>query len=175
MPAIAIGDHLYLIIGILRGVARQPDLLGSVIIPEGTARHDFGLGRHGAVVVETRTGGRRRHWVDVGAYPAVRAARLEPVEAVWTVGPEHKWPPVAGPTFTTLAGPANAPSLRVRTSLTMLSQPLMAVVQMAQSLAEVEATLAQLRLALLVSVRLLVADVFRPRTSYIAIAKPRAA
>lgn len=56
LPAIAIGDHLYLVVGILSGVARQPDLLGSVIIPEGTARSDFGLIGPGAVVVETRVG-----------------------------------------------------------------------------------------------------------------------
>ncbi|MGB3712963.1 MAG: ATP-binding cassette domain-containing protein [Candidatus Promineifilaceae bacterium] len=56
LPAIAIGDHLYLVIGILRAVARQPDLLASVIIPEGTARHDFGLAGPESVVVETRIG-----------------------------------------------------------------------------------------------------------------------
>ena len=56
LPAIAIGDHLYLVIGILRGVGRQPDLLGSVIIPEGTARRDFGLAGPGSVVVETQIG-----------------------------------------------------------------------------------------------------------------------
>ncbi|HLF27987.1 MAG TPA: ATP-binding cassette domain-containing protein [Anaerolineae bacterium] len=56
LPAIAIGDKLYLVIGILRGVARQPELLGSVIIPEGTALHDFGLAGPGAVIVETRIG-----------------------------------------------------------------------------------------------------------------------
>jgi macrolide transport system ATP-binding/permease protein len=56
LPAIAIGDHRYLVIGILRTVARQPDLLGSVIIPEGAARRDFGLAGPGAVMVETRIG-----------------------------------------------------------------------------------------------------------------------
>lgn len=56
LPAIAIGDHLYLVIGILRDVARQPDLLGAVIIPEGTARRDFGLTEPGSVIVETRIG-----------------------------------------------------------------------------------------------------------------------
>ena len=56
LPAIAIGDHLYLVIGILSSVGRQPDLLGSVIIPEGTARNDFGLTGPGAVVIETRIG-----------------------------------------------------------------------------------------------------------------------
>jgi len=56
LPAIAIGDHIYLVIGILRDVGRQPELLGSVIIPEGTARRDFGLLGPGSVVVETRIG-----------------------------------------------------------------------------------------------------------------------
>jgi macrolide transport system ATP-binding/permease protein len=55
-PAIAIGDYVYLVIGILKNVARQPDLLGSVIIPEGAARHDFGLVGPGKVIVETRIG-----------------------------------------------------------------------------------------------------------------------
>ena len=56
LPAIAIGDKLYLVVGILRGVSRQPDLLGSVIVPEGAARRDFGLAGPGSVVVETRIG-----------------------------------------------------------------------------------------------------------------------
>jgi ABC-type lipoprotein export system ATPase subunit/cell division protein FtsX len=56
LPAIFLGDHLYLVVGILRDVARKPELLGSVIIPEGTARHDFGLLGPGTVVVETQIG-----------------------------------------------------------------------------------------------------------------------
>ncbi|MDX1523977.1 MAG: ABC transporter permease, partial [Anaerolineae bacterium] len=56
LPAITIGDYVYLVIGILRDVARQPDLLGSVIIPEGTARRDFGLAGPESVMVETRIG-----------------------------------------------------------------------------------------------------------------------
>jgi macrolide transport system ATP-binding/permease protein len=56
LPAISIGDNLYLVIGILHDVSRQPDLLGSVIIPEGSARHDFGLARPGSVIVETQIG-----------------------------------------------------------------------------------------------------------------------
>ncbi len=56
LPAITIGDYRYLVIGILRGVSRQPALLGSVIIPEGTACHDFGLIGPGSVVIETRIG-----------------------------------------------------------------------------------------------------------------------
>jgi macrolide transport system ATP-binding/permease protein len=56
LPAVAIGDKIYLVIGILRKVARQPELLGSVIIPEGTARQDFGLAGPGTVIIETRIG-----------------------------------------------------------------------------------------------------------------------
>lgn len=57
LPAIAIGDYRYLVIGILDDVARQPDVLGAIIIPEGTARHDFNLTGPELVVVETEIGG----------------------------------------------------------------------------------------------------------------------
>jgi macrolide transport system ATP-binding/permease protein len=56
LPAVSIGDELYLVIGILRDVARQPELLGAVIIPGGTARRSFGLPGPGTVVVETQIG-----------------------------------------------------------------------------------------------------------------------
>jgi macrolide transport system ATP-binding/permease protein len=56
LPAIYIGDQLYLVVGILRDVARKPELLGSVIIPEGTAKRDFGLVGPGTVVIETKIG-----------------------------------------------------------------------------------------------------------------------
>jgi ABC-type antimicrobial peptide transport system permease subunit len=44
------------VIGILDGVARQPDLLGAVIIPEGTARDRYRLSAPSLVVVETQIG-----------------------------------------------------------------------------------------------------------------------
>ena len=56
LPAIRIGDDVYLVIDVIEGVARQPGLLGSVIIPEGTARRDFALATPEFVVVETRIG-----------------------------------------------------------------------------------------------------------------------
>jgi len=56
VPAIHVGDQVYLVVGILRDVARKPELLGSVIIPEGTARQYFGLLGPGNVIVETRIG-----------------------------------------------------------------------------------------------------------------------
>jgi len=56
LPAIYIGDQLYSVIGILREVARKPELLASVIIPEGTARRYYGLTGPGTVIVETKIG-----------------------------------------------------------------------------------------------------------------------
>src|SRR3954447_10625622 len=55
-PAIFIGDELYTVVGILRDVARKPELLSSVMIPEGTARREFGLAGPGTVVVEMKVG-----------------------------------------------------------------------------------------------------------------------
>jgi len=55
-PAIYIGDRLYVVLGIVSSVARQPSLLGSVLMPEGTARQDFGVTAPGSVQIETRIG-----------------------------------------------------------------------------------------------------------------------
>jgi ABC-type antimicrobial peptide transport system permease subunit len=55
-PAIFLGDRLYTVVGVLSGVARQASLLGSVVIPEGTAEADFGLAAPGSVQIETRIG-----------------------------------------------------------------------------------------------------------------------
>ena len=59
LAAIRIGDQIYTVIGILDSVARQPGLLGAVVIPEGTARNDFRLTSPDLVVVETRIGAAR--------------------------------------------------------------------------------------------------------------------
>lgn len=56
LPAIRIGDEVYLVVGILDGVARQPDLLGAVIIPEGTAADLYRLAAPELAVVETDIG-----------------------------------------------------------------------------------------------------------------------
>ncbi len=56
LPAISIGDAIYLVIGVLRDVLRKPDLLGAVIIPEGAARRDYALQGPGIIVVETNIG-----------------------------------------------------------------------------------------------------------------------
>jgi ABC-type antimicrobial peptide transport system permease subunit len=56
LRSIAIGDDVFLVIGILDGVERKHDLLSSVIIPEGTARALYQLPAPETVVVETRIG-----------------------------------------------------------------------------------------------------------------------
>jgi ABC-type antimicrobial peptide transport system permease subunit len=55
-PAIFIGDRLYLVIGILASVERQPSLAGAITIPEGTAAREFGLPAPGLAQIETRVG-----------------------------------------------------------------------------------------------------------------------
>jgi putative ABC transport system permease protein len=56
LRSIAIGDDVFLVIGVLDGVERKHDLLSSVIIPEGTARALYQLPAPETVVVETRIG-----------------------------------------------------------------------------------------------------------------------
>jgi macrolide transport system ATP-binding/permease protein len=56
LPAIYIGEKLYTVMGIIGSVARQPDLMSSVIIPEGTARKEFRLAGPSLVEVETSIG-----------------------------------------------------------------------------------------------------------------------
>ena len=56
LRSIAIGDDVFLVIGVLDGVERKHDLLSSVIIPEGTARALYRLPAPETVVVETRIG-----------------------------------------------------------------------------------------------------------------------
>jgi hypothetical protein len=55
-PAIFLGDRLYLVMGIVDRVERQPSLLGSIAIPEGTAVREYGLAAPGLAQIETRVG-----------------------------------------------------------------------------------------------------------------------
>ena len=55
-PAIFIGDRLYQVIGLVDRVGRQPSLLGSLTIPNGTARREFGVAAPSSVQVETKVG-----------------------------------------------------------------------------------------------------------------------
>ena len=55
-PAIFVGDRLYQVIGLLGSVRRQVSLLGSVTIPNGTARREFGTASPSSVQIETDIG-----------------------------------------------------------------------------------------------------------------------
>lgn len=58
-PAIAIGEKLYTVIGILDDVKRNPAVLNGILIPDGTAREQFDLPAPGAVYVDTAVGAAR--------------------------------------------------------------------------------------------------------------------
>ena len=55
-PAVFLGDRLYLIVGILDRVERQPSLLGSLVMPEGTAVREYGRLAPGLAQIETKVG-----------------------------------------------------------------------------------------------------------------------
>ncbi len=56
LPAIKVGDEVFLVVGIISDVERQFDLLAAVIIPEGTARNLYHLSAPETIVIETRIG-----------------------------------------------------------------------------------------------------------------------
>jgi putative ABC transport system permease protein len=55
-PAIAIGDETFVVVGIIGDLARERDLLSSVIMPPGTAIARFGTGSPTRVVIDTDVG-----------------------------------------------------------------------------------------------------------------------
>ena len=55
-PAVFVGDRLSAVIGLIGSVRRQPSLLGAAIMPEGTARREFGLAAPALAQVDTRLG-----------------------------------------------------------------------------------------------------------------------
>jgi putative ABC transport system permease protein len=55
-PAIFIGDRLYQVIGLLGSVGRQTSMLGSLTIPNGTARKEFDLASPTSVQIESKIG-----------------------------------------------------------------------------------------------------------------------
>ncbi len=55
-PALAIGDDVFSVIGIVEDVTRQHELLASVMIPEGTAAADYRLASPELLLVETDIG-----------------------------------------------------------------------------------------------------------------------
>jgi macrolide transport system ATP-binding/permease protein len=58
-PAVFIGNRLFVVLGIIDDVAREPDLLDSVIVPDGTARLIYRLEAPAAVHIDTEIGAAR--------------------------------------------------------------------------------------------------------------------
>jgi len=55
-PAIFIGEQSFVVLGVIDDVAREPDLLNSIIMPDGTARTYFGLDAPGEVHIDAQVG-----------------------------------------------------------------------------------------------------------------------
>jgi len=55
-PAIFIGDDSFIVLGIIDDVAREPDLLNSIIMPDGTAREFFNLAAPAEVHIDADIG-----------------------------------------------------------------------------------------------------------------------
>jgi macrolide transport system ATP-binding/permease protein len=81
-PAIFIGDRLYPVIGLLGSVERQSSLLGSLTIPNGTARREFGLAAPASVQIETDIGA-----VDMVVRQAPRALSPDAPELLRVAAP----------------------------------------------------------------------------------------
>jgi len=56
LPAISIGDEVFLVVGILDSVESKHRLLSAVVLPEGTARRVYNLQAPGALVIRTAVG-----------------------------------------------------------------------------------------------------------------------
>lgn len=55
-PAIFIGNRLFVVVGILDDVAREPDLLDSIVLPDGTARAIYRTEAPASVHIDTKVG-----------------------------------------------------------------------------------------------------------------------
>lgn len=83
-PAIYIGEELFVVIGILGDVAREPDLLNAVLLPDGTAADRYDLEAPGAVVVDTEVGAAQL----IGGQAAVALDPNEPDRLQVTIPPD---------------------------------------------------------------------------------------
>lgn len=83
-PAIYIGEELFVVIGILGDVAREPDLLNAVLLPDGTAAERYDLEAPGAVVVDTEVGAAQL----IGGQAAVALDPNEPDRLQVTTPPD---------------------------------------------------------------------------------------
>ena len=91
LPAISIGDEVFLVVGILDGVDTKHRLLSSVILPEGTARRVFHLQAPGSLVVRTAVGA-----AGVVSKEVAVALRPENPSGFVVASPEEEQPARAG-------------------------------------------------------------------------------
>ncbi|MCP4304830.1 MAG: ABC transporter permease [bacterium] len=85
-PAIFVGDTTLVVIGILDDVAREPSLINSVIIPNGTANALFGTGAPAEVHILTELGAAQL----IGDQAAVALSPNEPETLRVSVPPEPR-------------------------------------------------------------------------------------
>ena len=85
-PAIFVGDTTLAVIGIVEDVAREPSLLDSVIIPDGTARALFGTQAPAEVHIVTELGAAQL----IGEQAAIALAPNEPEQLRVSVPPEPR-------------------------------------------------------------------------------------
>jgi ABC-type antimicrobial peptide transport system permease subunit len=82
-PAIFIGDDPYTVIGILADVGRKPQLLDSIIMPNGIARTRYGLQAPSEVLIDTELGAANL----IGSQAPVALAPNDPSQLLARVPP----------------------------------------------------------------------------------------
>lgn len=83
-PAIFVGEQSLIVVGIIEDVAREADLLSSIMIPEGAARDLFGLEAPAEVHIETEVGAARM----IGGQAPTALDPNDPSRLVASVPPE---------------------------------------------------------------------------------------
>ena len=86
-PAIFVGDEPLVVIGVLADTARRPDLLNSIIVPNGAARERFGLDAAGEVLIEVQVGA--AELIGTQAPVALAPNRPDQLRASWAPPPSR--------------------------------------------------------------------------------------
>jgi ABC-type antimicrobial peptide transport system permease subunit len=85
-PAVFVGDRAFTVIGVLGATAREPGLLDSLIVPDGTARAHLGTRAPGSVHVDTALGAARL----IGSQAALALAPQAPAQLEVSMAPEPR-------------------------------------------------------------------------------------
>ncbi len=73
-PAIFVGEHTLAVVGIIRAVEREPDLLSAIIVPDGWARTTFGIVAPEEVHIDVEVGAAQL----IGSQAAIALAPNDP-------------------------------------------------------------------------------------------------